>query len=243
MIKSTYMIVENVPLTEDVYQMRLGGDTSAITRPGQFINIALEGYFLRRPISVCDWDYGGLTIVYKIVGRGTDRLSRLFAGKKLEVLSGLGNGLDTSKCPQKTAVIGGGVGAPPLYGLAKRLIAEGKEVTAILGFNSKSEIILSKGFVDLGCNVILSTVDGSAGVKGFVTDAMKQADFDYFCTCGPEPMLKAVFNATDVSGQFSFEERMGCGFGACMGCSCQTITGPKRVCKDGPVFEKEELVW
>ena len=243
MIKTTYMIVENAPITGDIHRMRLGGDTSHITRPGQFINIALDGYFLRRPISVMDWEYGGLTIIYKVVGRGTDRLSRMFPGKKLEVLSGLGNGFDTSLCPQKTAVIGGGVGVPPLYGLARQLVEEGKEVTAILGFNTKKERILTKLFKDLGCKVIVSTVDGTMGVKGFVTDAMKEADFDYFCTCGPEPMLKAIYNATDCSGQFSFEERMGCGFGACMGCSCQTITGPKRVCKEGPVFVKEDLIW
>ena len=243
MIKTTYMIVENAPITGDIHRMRLGGDTSHITRPGQFINIALDGYFLRRPISVMDWEYGGLTIIYKVVGRGTDRLSRMFPGKKLEVLSGLGNGFDTSLCPQKTAVIGGGVGVPPLYGLARQLVEEGKDVTAILGFNTKKERILTKLFKDLGCKVIVSTVDGTMGVKGFVTDAMKEADFDYFCTCGPEPMLKAIYNATDCSGQFSFEERMGCGFGACMGCSCQTITGPKRVCKEGPVFVKEDLIW
>jgi dihydroorotate dehydrogenase electron transfer subunit len=237
------MIVENVPLTEDVYQMRLGGDTSEITRPGQFINIALEGYFLRRPISVSDWDYGGLTINYKIVGRGTDRLSRLFAGKKLEILSGLGNGFDTEKCAQKTAVIGGGIGVSPLYGLAKRLVEEGKKVTAILGFRDKSELVLSNGFEELGCKVLITTEDGSAGTKGFVTDALSQAEFDYFCACGPEPMLKAVCKATACSGQFSFEEHMGCGYGACMGCTCHTIVGHKRVCKDGPIFEKEELVW
>lgn len=243
MIKSTYMIVENAPLTGDIYQMRLGGDTSAITKPGQFINIALDGYFLRRPISVCDWDNGGLTIIYKVVGKGTDRLSRLFAGKKLDVLSGLGNGYDTSKCPQKTAVIGGGVGIPPLYALAKQLREEGKDVTAILGFNSDKEIILASEFKSLGCKVIITTVDGSRGIKGFVTDALPEADFDYFCTCGPEPMLKAVYDATEVSGQLSFEEHMGCGFGACMGCSCKTITGAKRICKEGPIFEKEELIW
>ena len=235
-------ITENTPLTKDVYRMKLAGDVSAITAPGQFINIKLDGLFLRRPISVCDRDGDSVTIIYKVVGRGTEALRRMRSGETLNVLTGLGNGYDTSLSGEKPLLLGGGVGVPPLYLLAKHLLAEGKQVSVILGFNTKDEVFCEREFKDLGCEVTVATVDGSYGVKGFVTDALPE-DYTYFYTCGPEPMLKAVYRATDTSGQFSFEERMGCGFGACMGCSCKTITGFKRICKEGPVLRKEEILW
>ena len=242
MKQGMYTIQSNRPLTADVYEMRLLGDTSAITAPGQFVNIKLEGLFLRRPISVCDWDENGITIIYKVVGKGTEQMSRMVEGEKLDVLTGLGNGFDVTKCGEKTLVIGGGVGVPPMYGLAKALLKEGKKVTAILGFNKESEIFYEDQFKALGIETIVTTVDGSVGIKGFVTDALPE-QYDFFCTCGPEPMLKAIYNATKTSGLLSFEERMGCGFGACMGCSCETKYGNKRICKDGPVLKKEEIVW
>ena len=242
MKQGMYTIKSNRPLTADVFEMRLAGDTGAITAPGQFVNIKLEGLFLRRPISVCDWDESGLTIIYKVVGKGTEQMSKMHEGEELDVLTGLGNGFDVEKCGEKTLVIGGGVGVPPMYGLAKALLKAGKKPVAILGFNKSSEIFYEEEFKALGIETIVTTVDGSYGVKGFVTDALPE-NYDFFCTCGPEPMLKAVYNATKTSGLCSFEERMGCGFGACMGCSCETLYGNKRICKDGPVLEKEEIIW
>ena len=242
-MKQVFMTIEqNRALTNCVWEMVLAGDTSAITAPGQFINIKLEGLFLRRPISVCDWDDGHITIIYKVVGKGTQQLSRMHTGETLDVLVGLGNGFDVSKCAGRTLVIGGGVGVPPMYGLAKRLLAAGKTPVAILGFNTKEEIFYEDAFRALGIETIVTTADGSYGTRGFVTDALPNA-YDSFCTCGPEPMLKAVYSASKTSGLFSFEERMGCGFGACMGCSCKTKYGNKRICKDGPVLEKEEIIW
>ena len=242
MKQGLFTIIENTKLTETVWQMRLAGDTSAITAPGQFVNILLEGKFLRRPISVCDRDETSVTILYKIVGHGTEAMAAMQEGT-LDVLTGLGNGYDTSKAGDRPLLIGGGVGVPPLYMLAKELIAAGKNVTVILGFNTKDEIFYEEEFRALGATVYVTTVDGSYGVKGFVTDAMKDLDYTYFYTCGPEPMLRAVYNASKTSGQFSFEERMGCGFGACMGCSCKTLYGNKRICVDGPVLEREEIIW
>ena len=242
MKQGIYTIKSNRPLTADVFEMRLLGDTSAITAPGQFVNIKLEGLFLRRPISVCDWDESGLTIIYKVVGKGTEQMSRMTEDEELDVLTGLGNGFDVKKCGEHTVVIGGGVGVPPMYGLAKALLASGRKVTAILGFNKSSEIFYEEEFKALGIETIVTTVDGSYGTKGFVTDALPE-NYDFFCTCGPEPMLKAIYHATKTSGLCSFEERMGCGFGACMGCSCETKYGNKRICKDGPVLEKEEIIW
>ncbi|MCI8440147.1 MAG: dihydroorotate dehydrogenase electron transfer subunit [Oscillospiraceae bacterium] len=222
--------------------MSLAGDTSPITTPGQFINIKLDGFFLRRPISVCDWDSRGLTIIYKVVGKGTAVMSAMQPGQELDVLSGLGNGFDVAKCGQRTVVIGGGAGVPPMYGLAKALLAAGKTPSAVLGFNTESEIFYEDQFRKLGIETVVTTVDGSYGQKGFVTDALPE-NYDYFCACGPLPMLKAVYNASSTSGLLSFEERMGCGFGACMGCSCKTKYGSKRICKDGPVLEKGEIIW
>ena len=237
-----FRITENVHLTDTVMRMKLLGDVSDITVPGQFINIKLDGFFLRRPISVCDRDDESVTILYKIVGHGTEAMSEMQEGI-LDVLTGLGNGYDFSKSGNRPLLIGGGVGVPPLYMLARELLAQGKEVTVILGFNTKDEIFYEEEFRALGAKVYVTTVDGSYGIKGFVTNAMSEIDYTYFYTCGPEPMLRAIYNASATSGQFSFEERMGCGFGACMGCSCKTLYGNKRICKDGPVLEKEEIIW
>lgn len=242
MKRTLFEITENKFLTENVLQMRLRGDTSDVFC-GQFVNIAIDGLYLRRPISVCDCKDGELTLVYKVVGKGTEKMSGMKTGEKLDVLTGLGNGYDLSLSGEKPLLIGGGVGVPPLYLLAKKLLAEGKEVSVILGFNTKKEIFYEEEFKKLGAKVTVCTADGSYGVKGFVTDAMKGETYSYFYTCGPEPMLKAVFFASETEGQFSFEERMGCGFGACMGCSCKTIYGNKRICKEGPVLKKEEILW
>ena len=239
---SLFSIVSNTPLTDSVYKMVLSGDTSAITAPGQFVNIQLTGKFLRRPISVCDYDAQTLTIVYKVVGKGTEQMASMTAGETLDILTGLGNGYDLAPAGDRPVLLGGGVGVPPLYHLAKRLLALGKEVTVVLGFNTASEIFYEKEFQALGCKTFVTTVDGSYGKKGFVTDALPE-DYTYFYTCGPEPMLKAVYRTTNTSGQMSFEQRMGCGFGACMGCSCKTLTGNKRICKEGPVMRKEEILW
>lgn len=242
MTQGIYRIQYNQQLTADVWEMRLEGDTGAITAPGQFINIRLDGLFLRRPISICDWDGQGITIIYKVVGKGTAALGGMEQGQELDVLCGLGNGFDVSRCGERTLVIGGGVGVPPMYGLAKALLRAGKTPVAILGFNKKEEIFYEDKFRALGIETTVTTVDGSYGVKGFVTDALPE-EYGYFCACGPLPMLKAVYNAAATSGLLSFEERMGCGFGACMGCSCKTKYGNKRICKDGPVLEKEEIIW
>ena len=242
MKQSIFKIVSNTPLTDSVCQMVLSGDTSAITTPGQFVNIRLDGLFLRRPISVCDWDADTLTIVYKVVGKGTAQMKAMTEGT-LDLLTGLGNGYDLSLCGDTPLLIGGGVGVPPMYGLAKRLREQGKHVSVILGFNAESEIFYEDEFKRLGCDVTVTTVDGSYGVKGFVTTPMETMNYSHFCACGPDPMLKAVYKASRTSGQMSFEERMGCGFGACMGCSCKTLAGNKRICKDGPVMKKEEILW
>ena len=237
-----FEIVENSALTDSVYKMVLKGDVSAITAPGQFVNIKLEGLYLRRPISVCDLTEDTLTIIYKVVGKGTKQMSQMRSGR-LDLLTGLGNGYDLSPAGDYPVLLGGGVGVPPMYLLAKRLIGQGKNVSVVLGFNTKSEVFYEEAFKELGANVTVTTVDGSYGLKGFVTDALKELHYTYFYTCGPEPMLKAVYKATVTSGQMSFEKRMGCGFGACMGCSCKTITGYKRICKEGPVMRKEEILW
>ena len=237
-----FEIIENVALTENVFRMKLKGDVSDITNAGQFINIKIDGLFLRRPISVCDVDANSVTIIYKVVGKGTERLCKMQDGK-LDILTGLGNGYNLSLSGNNPVLIGGGVGVPPMYLLAKRLIEKGVNPTVILGFNTKSEIFYEKEFKALGLDVLVTTVDGSYGIKGFVTDALNTVDYSYFYTCGPEPMLKAVYKASKTSGQMSFEERMGCGFGACMGCSCKTLTGYKRICKEGPVMNKEEILW
>ena len=242
MKQGLFKIIENKALTDCVYKMVLQGDTSAITAPGQFVNIKLDGLFLRRPISVCDVNGDQLTIIYKAVGKGTAQMAAMTAGE-LDILTGLGNGYDLTLSGNQPVLLGGGVGVPPMYMLAKQLIAQGKKVHVILGFNTASELFYEEEFKALGAEVTVTTVDGSKGIKGFVTDALKELEYSYFYTCGPEPMLKAVYKASNTSGQMSFEKRMGCGFGACMGCSCKTITGYKRICKEGPVMKKEEILW
>ena len=237
-----FTIKENVALTDSVYKMVMEGDTSAISASGQFVNIKLDGQYLRRPISICDYEDGVLTIIYKVVGMGTEQMSAMRASDKLNILVGLGNGYDTSLSGDNPVLVGGGVGVPPLYKLCKMLKAEGKRVTVILGFNTASEIFYKEEFEKIADKVIITTVDGSCGVKGFVTNALDES-YTYVYSCGPFPMLKALAAATKCSGQYSLEERMGCGFGACMGCSCKTMLGNKRVCKDGPVFVKEEIIW
>lgn len=243
MKQGIYTIVEHKPLTKDVYRMVLSGDTSAMTMPGQFIEIGLPGFFLRRPISVCDYDEKTLTIIYKVVGQGTDAMAKMKEGETLDALTGLGRGFDVEKSGDEPLLVGGGVGVPPLFHLAKELVAAGRSVTVVLGFNRADEIFYAREFEALGARVIVTTVDGSVGVKGFVTDALPER-FTHVYSCGPMPMLRALYRATQgVSGEFSLEERMGCGFGACMGCSIMTKEGSRRVCKDGPVFDKEVLEW
>lgn len=242
MKQGIFKISSNEKLTDNVYKMVLVGDTSDITACGQFINIKLDGLYLRRPISVCDCDENSVTIIYKVVGSGTAQMSNLSIGNELDVLTGLGNGYDLSLSGNEPLLLGGGVGVPPLYMLAKKLIDQGKTVSVVLGFNTKSEVFYENEFRALGCNVTVTTIDGSYGTKGFVTNAYPES-YSFFYTCGPEPMLKSIYKTSATSGQMSFEERMGCGFGACMGCSCKTITGYKRICKDGPVMKKEEILW
>ena len=236
-------ISDNKRIARDVFRMVLAGDVSAVTAPGQFVNLALAGRYLRRPISVCDCDGRSVTILYKVVGKGTAQMADMAAGERLDVLTGLGNGFDVSAARGHTLLIGGGIGAAPLYWLARELKARGRETTAVLGYNSAQDIYYKNEFAALCDRVVIATADGSEGVKGFVTDAMAGLSCDYFYTCGPEPMLKAVYKASESDGEFSFEERMGCGFGACMGCSCKTITGYKRICRDGPVLRKGEIAW
>ena len=242
MRQGKFQITENIPLARDIMSLRLGGDTGAIVRPGQFVNIQVEGCFLRRPLSVCDWDDGSLTLVYRIAGRGTELLAKMKKGS-LDLLTGLGNGFDTAISGDRPLLIGGGLGFTPLYALAKSLIKEGKRVQVILGFASKEQAVYVDKFRALGCEVSVCTEDGSLGIKGFVTKAMEGLDYSHFYTCGPEAMFRAVSDCSVTSGQFSFEQRMGCGFGACMGCSCETLYGVKRICKEGPVLMKEEIKW
>lgn len=243
MKQSIFVIVDNVPLTANVFKMTLKGDTADITAPGQFVNIKIDGLYLRRPISVCDLQGDVLTLVYKVVGKGTEMMSEMVAGDKLDILSGLGNGYDLSVCGNAPLLVGGGVGVPPLYFLAKQLVSQGKNIKVILGFNKADEVFFEDEFKAIGAGVTVTTADGSYGVKGFVTDAFGDGGYSYVYTCGPEAMLKAVYDRCGCGGQFSFEERMGCGFGACMGCSCRTLYGNKRICKDGPVLVKEEIIW
>ena len=238
-----FQILSNDRIAKSTYLMKMSGDASDCAA-GRFVNLQITGKFLRRPISVCDSDSSTLTLIYKVVGEGTEKMARMKVGETVNVLTGLGNGYDTEKSGDRPLLLGGGVGVPPLYKLAKKLVSEGKEVKVILGFNSKDEVFYEKEFASLGCSVVVCTADGSYGVRGFVTDAIPSVGaYTYFYTCGPEPMLRAVCAATETSGQLSFEERMGCGFGVCMGCSCETLTGYKRICRDGPVMEKEEIKW
>ena len=243
MKQGIFEITENRMIAKNTYLMVLKGDVSDITASGQFINIKLDGFYLRRPISVCDVNADSVTIIYKVVGKGTEIMAKMSAGEKLDVLTGLGNGYDLSKSGDRPLLLGGGAGVPPMYMLCRKLLNEGKKPSVILGFNSKDEVFFEDEFKALGADVTVTTADGSYGLKGFVTDAMKDMSYTYFYTCGPEPMLKAIDKTAATSGQLSFEERMGCGFGACMGCSCKTKYGNKRICKDGPVLEREEIIW
>ena len=241
MREEIFCIEANDVLTESVYRLTLSGNTEGI-EPGQFVNIALDGLYLRRPISAADAEENRLTLIFKVVGKGTEQMARLLPGEYLDILTGLGNGYSLGNSGDRPLLIGGGVGIPPLYFLARKLREAGKQVSVILGFNNADEVFYEDEFSQLDCNVKVTTVDGSYGIKGFVTDALPDT-YSYFYTCGPAPMLKAVYNKTKTSGEFSFEERMGCGFGACMGCSKKTVSGYKRVCKDGPVFRKEDILW
>ena len=243
MTQGIYEILSNEKIALNVYKMILCGDTSAITASGQFVNLKLDGKFLRRPISICDYDDKTITIIYKVVGTGTEQMCEMSAGEKIDILVGLGNGYNLDKSGDRPLLLGGGVGVPPMYNLCKKLIEQGKKVSVVLGFNTKEEVFLEDDFKALGADVTVTTADGSYGIKGFVTDAMKEIDYTYFFTCGPMPMFKAIEATAVTSGQYSFEERMGCGFGACMGCSCKTKYGNKRICKDGPVLEREEIIW
>ena len=243
MKQSIFTILENTALTRDVYRMVLEGDTSAIKCAGQFVDLKLDGHFLRRPFSICDWTESTLTVVYRTVGKGTAELAEYAPGKMIELLTGLGNGFDTSVSGNKPLLVAGGSGVPMMYALAKKLVSEGKEVSAVLGYRTASDVFLARAIELLGVKVIITTEDGSMGVKGYVTDAMKDLEYTHFYTCGPEAMFKAIDNIATTSGQFSFEARMGCGYGACMGCTMETKNGYKRVCKEGPVFVREELIW
>ena len=243
MKQGIFKITSNEKIARDIFKMTLAGDTSAITAPGQFVNIKLDGLFLRRPISVCDCVGDNLTLIYKTVGRGTEQMSRMKNGDELDLLTGLGNGYNTRTSGDSPLLVGGGVGVPPMYMLCRELISEGKNVTVVLGFNSKDDVFYENEFRALGADVHIATADGTYGTKGFVTDVIKNLQYTFFYTCGPEPMFRAMHKIMKTPGQYSFEERMGCGFGACMGCSCKTLTGNKRICKEGPVMESEEIIW
>lgn len=243
MKQSIFKITSNEKIARDIFKMTLAGDTSAITAPGQFVNIKLDGFFLRRPISVCDCVGENLTLIYKTVGHGTEQMSRMATGESLDLLTGLGNGYNTKASGGSPLLVGGGVGVPPMYMLCRKLISEGKNVTVVLGFNSKDDVFYENEFRALGADVHIATADGTYGIKGFVTDVIKDMQYTFFYTCGPEPMFRAMHKMMKTPGQYSFEERMGCGFGACMGCSCKTLTGNKRICKEGPVMESEEIIW
>lgn len=243
MKQGIFTVLENTALTDSVYRLRLAGDTSAVTNCGQFVNLKIDGTFLRRPLSVCDVSDGVLTLIYKTVGKGTELMSLWKSGDSADILTGLGNGFRLDCAGDAPLLIGGGLGLTALYTAAKELTASGRHVNVILGFGSASECFYENEFRALGAKVTVTTADGSYGKKGLVTDAMDECDYSYFFACGPEEMLRAVCRKSRTSGQLSFESRMGCGFGACMGCSCRTITGSKRICRDGPVLEKEEILW
>ena len=243
MRQDVFEIVSNKNLAPGVYEMVLRGSSTEDCTPGRFVQLKLDSFYLRRPISVCDAEDGKLTLVYKTVGRGTEAMAQYESGKRIDVLTGLGNGYNLDNSGDRPLLIGGGAGVPPMYLLVRRLLAQGKQPAVILGFNKAEEIFYADRFRALGIETIIATADGSVGVKGFVTDAMEGLDYTYTYACGPEPMLRAVYNRAATSGEYSFEERMGCGFGACMGCTCETKYGNKRICKDGPVLTKEEIVW
>ena len=242
--RDKYKIKSNQQIAKNVYEMVLEGDTTYIVRPGQFINIELDGCYLRRPISVCDYDEQTITIIYKVVGNGTEKMATFEEGKILDILTGLGNGFEVKRSGEKPLLIGGGVGTPPMYNLCKKLVEQGKNPVVVLGFGNVDDVFYEEKFKEMGAEVYISTVDGSYGTKGFVTDIVKDLkDYTYYYTCGPKNMLKAVYDTATTDGELSFEEKMGCGFGACMGCTCETTKGNKRICKEGPVLKKEEIIW
>ncbi len=243
MTNTIYKILENEKIASRTYRMILGGDTSGISNPGQFVNIRLEGFYLRRPISVCDYDEKTLTLIYKTVGNGTEFISTLPVGSDLDILVGLGNGFNTELSGDTPLLVGGGVGAPPMVNLCKKLVAEGKKPTVLLGFKTSDEVFCQEEFEELSANVVVVTEDGSLGEKGLVTDVIPKLDYTYFYACGPMGMLKAMAGVMKTPGEYSFEQRMGCGFGACMGCSCKTKNGFKRICREGPVLSSEEIIW
>ncbi len=243
MTQQFFEIIQNRPLTQSVYEMKLQGNTADITAAGQFVNLRIDGFYLRRPISVCDWEDNVLTLVYKVVGEGTAAMANMQIGQCIDILTGLGNGFDLDKSGNVPLLVGGGVGTPPMYGLCRRVVAQGKSPTVVLGFATKDEVFYEKEFAALGVKTVITTADGSYGIRGFVTDALDDISYTYTYACGPIPMLHALSDVTTTSGEFSFEERMGCGFGACMGCTCKTKYKNKRICRDGPVLVKEEIVW
>lgn len=243
-MKQVFLTTEsNVKIAKNVYEMRLKGDLSGIAAAGQFVNLKVDDCYLRRPISVCDKDGDTLTLVYKVVGKGTKILSEYQKGKIIDALTGLGNGFDVYASGKQPLLVGGGVGVPPLYYLCRQLKDKGAKPIVVLGFNTVEEVFYRQKFVETGAEVYIATADGSVGAKGFVTDVAKNLDYDYFYACGPMPMFYALEKIVKTSGEYSFEERMGCGFGACMGCSCKTKYGAKRICKDGPVLKREEVIW
>lgn len=242
--RDKYKIKSNKKIAKNVYEMVLEGDTTYIVRSGQFINIELDGCYLRRPISVCDYDDKTITIIYKVVGNGTEKMATFEEGTILDILTGLGNGFEVKRSGEKPLLIGGGVGTPPMYNLCKKLVEQGKNPVVVLGFGNIDDVFYEEKFKEMGAEVYISTVDGSYGTKGFVTDIVKNLkDYTYYYTCGPKNMLKAVYDTATTDGELSFEEKMGCGFGACMGCTCETTKGNKRICKEGPVLKKEEIIW
>ena len=244
MERLTLKVTSNRPLAKGIWEMKLSGCTPEC-RPGQFVNLMIGGCYLRRPISVCDWQDSILTLAYKIVGKGTRAMSEMNPGAEIDALAPLGNGFDTSVPCAGALLVGGGIGCAPLFKLSRALRAQGKDVTLVAGFRASDEIYYKEEFEALGVKVLIATEDGSAGVKGFVTDAIRYENpsYDYIYACGPMPMMRALCSVTDAPGQMSLEERMGCGFGICMGCTCKTMTGGKRICKEGPVFPREEIIW
>lgn len=245
MKQGLFQIYSNTQVADKVYLMRLLGDTSGFFCPGQFADVALDGRFLRRPFAATEWDSEGFSLIYKVVGQGTEQMTGLCNGDTLDILTGLGNGFDTSLCRYSALIVCGGLGASPVFSLARQLVSEGRKVTVIMGFNKASDVFFVKEFESLGATVAVATMDGSVGIKGLVTDAIDalKPEFDCFYTCGPKVMMKAVCEKLQAPGQASLEERMGCGCGICYGCTCNTTKGARRVCADGPVFDKEDIIW
>lgn len=236
-------VEENEKIADKIYRIKLTGDVSGTEVPGRFVNLKIDGCYLRRPLSVCDSEGDTITLIYKVVGKGTEILATYTAGKVIDVLTGLGNGFDVSLGGKTPLLVGGGVGVPPMYKLCRELIKNGATPTVVLGFNSSSDVFYREEFEKLGAKTYVMTADGSVGGKGFVTDKIAELDYSYFYACGPEAMFVAMDKIMKTSGEYSFEERMGCGFGACMGCSCKTKYGNKRICKEGPVLKREEVIW